>query len=107
MVASVRARREFLALARARRQRAGAVSVRFVPGGAPEPRVAYAIGASVGSAVVRNRVRRRLRAVVAECAKDDLAPGLYLIGAGPDAVGERFDTLRRDLRRCLGSVRAA
>ena len=44
------------------------------------PRVAYAVGRSVGSAPVRNRVRRRLRSLVRARAHE-LTPGWYLIGA--------------------------
>jgi ribonuclease P protein component len=49
------------------------------------PRVAFAIGRSVGNAVARNRLRRRLRALCADHA-DRLAPGhSYLVGATPEA----------------------
>ena len=52
------------------------------------PRVAYAVGRSVGGAVVRNRVRRQLRhAVAAEARTGGLPSGWYLIGATPSAVG--------------------
>jgi ribonuclease P protein component len=44
------------------------------------PRVAYAIGKRVGGAVERNRVRRRLRNVMADL---DPAPGRYLIRVAP------------------------
>jgi ribonuclease P protein component len=47
---------------------------------ATPPRVAFAVGRSVGSAPLRNRVRRRLRALVRDHA-DELAPGWYLVGA--------------------------
>jgi ribonuclease P protein component len=47
---------------------------------ATPPRVAYAIGRSVGNAVERNRARRRLRAL-AQAHADELAPGWYLLGA--------------------------
>jgi ribonuclease P protein component len=42
--------------------------------------VAFAIGRACGPAVVRNRVRRRLRALLAQ---RDLAPGWYLFGVRP------------------------
>ena len=46
------------------------------------PQVAFAFGRAVGSAVTRNRLRRRLRALL---ATRDLAPGLYLFGGRPPA----------------------
>jgi ribonuclease P protein component len=84
-----------------RRARRDGVSVTWLPGtddGSP-PRVAYAIGRSTGGAVVRNRLRRRLRAIVAEVAPD-LRPGTYLIGADSSAA----DLDHGDLRRTLCTV---
>ena len=60
---------------------------------AGRPRVAYAVGRDVGGSVARNRLRRRLRAIVAELGPD-LAPGAYLVGAGPDAGVRSHDDLR-------------
>jgi ribonuclease P protein component len=64
----------------------------------PEPaRVAYAVGRRAGSAVARNRVRRRLRAAVAHHA-DHLRPGAaYLVGSGPETLTMPFDELVRRL----------
>jgi len=47
-------------------------------GSTTPPRVAFAVGRRVGSAVERNRLRRQLRAVAAELAPD-LEPGAYLV----------------------------
>jgi ribonuclease P protein component len=47
--------------------------------------VAYAIGRKVGSAVERNRLRRRLRAIVRELAPQ-IRPGAYLIRVAPEAA---------------------
>jgi ribonuclease P protein component len=70
------------------------------------PRVAYAVGRSVGGAVVRNRVRRRLRAVLhAETARSGLPAGLYLVGARPSAASASFAELRDDLVWVLGRLR--
>ncbi|MGA1345933.1 MAG: ribonuclease P protein component [Ilumatobacteraceae bacterium] len=45
------------------------------------PRVAFAIGRAHGPAVVRNRLRRRLRAAFRELAAAGLVPaGTYLVG---------------------------
>ena len=44
------------------------------------PQVAFAIGRAVGPAVTRNRLRRRLRAILASM---DVPNGLYLFGGRP------------------------
>ena len=83
-----------------RRARRGPVTVTFAPAGpAPQPRVAYAVGRKVGNAVVRNRVRRRLRAAVAETA--EIRPGAYLVAAAPAAARLSFDELRRDVATAM------
>jgi ribonuclease P protein component len=70
------------------------VTVTFVATDADSvPRVAYAVGKRVGNAVVRNQLRRRLRAVVAE-ASGSLAPGAYLVAAGPEAAGLPYEDLK-------------
>jgi ribonuclease P protein component len=58
---------------------------------ATPPRVAFAVGRSVGSAPLRNRVRRRLRAL-ARAHAADLAPGWYLIGADASFASSPFPT---------------
>ena len=62
-------------------------------------RVAFAIGREVGTAVVRNRTRRRLRSVMAEMALSggDLPAGDYLIRVDP--AGARSDS--SELRETL------
>jgi ribonuclease P protein component len=104
----VRGRTTFAALVASRRQsRSGPVTVHFVPpdGGRNEVLVAYAIGRHVGGAVVRNRWRRRLRAIVAEISPE-LAFGTYLIGLGSGVAAIRFDELRgrvsETMRRASG-----
>ena len=91
----VRDRASFAALRRSgARTRLGPLSItRVAPeaGGSPVPAVAFAIGRSVGCAVERNRLRRRLRAILADA---DLAPGTYLVGAGRKAATLSFQELR-------------
>ena len=100
----VRSRAQFAALRSAgRRSRRRAIQVTHVadrPAGAA-PAVAYAIGRSVGTAVVRNRVRRRLRAIVDGL---DLPSGTYLIAATPAAAGLRADELAAQLTACLADL---
>jgi ribonuclease P protein component len=71
--------------------------------GAPERgvRLAFAVGRPVGTAVVRNRVRRRLRAAFAEL---DPAPGTYLLSAAPAAAHRSYAELRHDVAAGLAEV---
>ncbi len=59
------------------------------------------MGRRAGGAVVRNRIRRRLRSIVREA---ELAPGSYLIGAGPEAATLPYDELRRSVTEALRAV---
>ena len=85
--------------------RRGPLSVTFVPAGVDgPPRVAYAIGRRVGGAVVRNRLRRRLRAAVRETP--GLAPGAYLVGVSPGAEGLTYEDLKAQVTRAMTAVSA-
>jgi ribonuclease P protein component len=75
-----------------------------VPGDPGEPpRVAYAIGRKAGGAVVRNLVRRRLRAIAREVVAD-LRPGAYLVGATAAAASLPYDDLRATVCSALGAL---
>lgn len=100
MIWPIRDRDTFVRLARdGRRSRAGVLWCTAVldPSLSP-PRVAFAIGRAIGPAVVRNRVRRQVRAILTAI---DLPPGAYLIGARPGAAERSFLELRADLERML------
>ena len=62
-------------------------------------RVAYAIPRLVGPAVVRNRIRRRLRSILVEIERSStgMPTGDYLVRVRPEASGATYD----ELRRCL------
>ena len=85
--------------------------VAFVPSSASGDdapvRVAYAIGRRVGGAVVRNRLRRRLRAVLAEeaAAGGRLRPGDYLVAIAPEAADLPFSELRTLVTSALEALR--
>jgi ribonuclease P protein component len=89
-----------------RRARVGSLwmSVIADPAAAP-PRVGFAVGRSVGSAPVRNRVRRRLRAL-ARTHADDLTPGWYLLGADASFAHLTFHDAERDFLAALTTVGA-
>jgi ribonuclease P protein component len=106
LIRRIRDRATFEALARARRYRRGPISLRHLPGDAAEPaRVAFALGRNVGSAVQRNRARRRLRAAIAGHA-EKLGSGAYLFGGGPDVVTVAFPALQRAVGELLDDARS-
>jgi ribonuclease P protein component len=70
------------------------------------PRVGYAIGRTIGTATRRNRLRRRLRALVAQQAGTGQIPsGLYLVGARPAAAGCTFAQLASAVDQLFTTVR--
>jgi len=88
--------------------RRGRLSASHLPAeaGAVEVRLAFAIPRRVGGAVVRNRLRRRLRATCAEVHRHGpgLPAGALLIAAGPDAVGTTSEELRNDVIRLVDAL---
>jgi ribonuclease P protein component len=80
---------------------------------ADPPKVAFAIGRSVGTAVRRNRVRRRLRAILRELAGRPDAPlgaGSYLVTVRPAVTTLSYQELRslvEDLVRQIPTAGAA
>jgi ribonuclease P protein component len=73
--------------------------------GLREPRVAFALSRHRGTAVERNRVRRRLRALFRELATD-LAPGRYLVGIRTAASAVTYRRARVELTRLLRAAGA-
>jgi ribonuclease P protein component len=69
-------------------------------------RVAYAIPRPVGSAVVRNRLRRRLRAIFVEIDRSAraLPAGDYLVRVRPGASDLSFDELRHHLAEAIDEL---
>ncbi len=97
----------FAALHRAPRGRCGAVTVATLkpPVVADQPpAVAFAIGRKVGSAVVRNTLRRRLRAISRELSEtaDGLVRGhFYLVSVRPGAASSSFEELTNSVQEAL------
>ena len=114
LIQPLRSRASFAQLSKHGRRRQGRWCwVRFAPpttGTAADtqsvPHVGYAIGRKVGNAVVRNRIRRRLRPIMAAEA-ESLAPGYYLIGVRTaKAAWISHEELRNDLRSSLSAASA-
>jgi ribonuclease P protein component len=101
-LAPLRGRAELDALRRrGRRSRAGALGVTFLPPAEPGPevaRTAFAVDRRAGTAVVRNRIRRRLRAGLRQlAAAGDLRPGAYLVRARGEVATQPWPQLLVDL----------
>ncbi|MGO9341420.1 MAG: ribonuclease P protein component [Acidimicrobiales bacterium] len=102
-------RATFEALRRSgRRARCGPVSVVYLDDDGDRARVAYAVGRRAGGAVERNRLRRRLRAVIREIETDTgLRPGAYLVAPGQSTAGLEHDELSRTLREAMRRAQMA
>jgi len=102
LIGRLRRRDDFQALRRdGWTVRRGSLRVVYRPaGGSPAGvRVAFAIGREVGTAVVRNRTRRRLRSVMTELALSGcgLPAGDYLIRVDPAGSSAGSAELRETL----------
>jgi ribonuclease P protein component len=83
------------------------VAVSWLPAASPaKPLFAFAIAKTVGNAVVRNRLRRRMKEALR--LDESLPGGAYLVRAQPAAATLDFSTLRDNLRRATdGATRQA
>ena len=68
---------------------------------APTLRIGIAASRKVGGAVVRNRIRRRLKAIARDLAPHLPAGTDILISVRPDAAAASSDELRASLLACL------
>ena len=106
VVVSLKNRSEFLS---ARRLGFGSVSKSLVLQAKEDPvisetkvRLGFTVTKKVGNAVVRNRIKRRLRAVSREIIKDYANPKYYYVIIGRKACLRRsFNDLKKDLKYCL------
>jgi ribonuclease P protein component len=70
--------------------------------------VAFALGRALGPAVTRNRLRRRLRALLREADSNrELPGGMLLLGAKPLATELTFEALRLEFRSMLPALTSA
>lgn len=72
------------------------------PNGLDRSRIALSVGKRIGSAVARNRVKRRLRAMLRDGAP--IAGYDIVVTAREGAAVAAYDELRGDVARCLRSI---
>ena len=104
-IGRVRTRAAFTQLQRSRaRASCGPVKASFVPAAPAEdgiyPQVGYAIGKRCGNAVVRNRLRRRMRES-ARAVAATLPRGAYLLRLEPGAARSEAAELAAQVQRAL------
>ena len=74
------------------------------PEGSPDascPQVGFVVSRAVGNAVVRNRVKRRLRHLVRDRLPELPATAVLVVRALPACSEATYDALRRDLDTAL------
>lgn len=103
----LRKRAEFLAARRGEKRRGRLFLIEVFDrkdGGAP--RVGFTVTSKVGNAVVRNRIRRRLKEAVRIHAADDMAAGNdYVIVGRRDILTVPFGQLATELSRRIRGTR--
>lgn len=101
-IGPVRSRSTFADLRRSQaRGRSGPVAVSFVAH--PDwdrSQVAYGVNRTVGNAVQRNLLRRRMRAIISGQA-DGLPTGAYVVHIGRDGPTLQFDELKVAMSEAL------
>lgn len=77
------------------------VVISVLPANRSVARVGFAVGKKVGNAVTRNKIKRRLRAIV-QNQSSQISPGFDLvIGAKRNSVTANFQDLAEDVSRVL------
>ena len=72
--------------------------------GSDPARVGFVVSKAVGPAVIRNRVKRRLRHLARESATDLPGSAVLVVRALPAAATANYAELAADLERCLERV---
>ncbi len=112
-ISSLKKRADFLLLGKeGKKWVSHGMIIQMRPNGLDEIRVGYTVSKRVNkSAVVRNRIKRRLRAVIAEIMPEYARGSCdYVLIGRKDTATRSYELLRKDLKWCLrktGYVRKA
>lgn len=102
----LRRREDYLRCYRQGRRRHGALAILyFVPNDLPHPRLGVTASRKVGKAVVRHRLRRRVKEIFRRWEKRERLPGMDLVvHLKPAAAISDFPSLHKELSRLLGGL---
>lgn len=86
--------------ARGTRKNGDKITLCFIPSSAPSPRIGFSVNNKIGHAVVRNLVKRRMRAIIAEEIPSLRGcQAVFIARKGVDELS--FDRLRAAMKNCL------
>jgi ribonuclease P protein component len=110
-ISRLKRRADFQRAARGVRQRCEAFGLqanrRAAEGDGLGPRIGFTLTKKVGGAVVRNRIRRRLKEAVRLSSQLETRPDHdYVVMAQRPALARRFDLLAADLQRAFAAIHA-
>ena len=98
-------RAEFLRAARGVRRVTPGITLEICHSGGQTVRVGFTASRKIGGAVVRNRAKRRLRAVAAQVLPLSGVAGTdYVLVARRDTVTRPFESLKADLAQALSAA---
>ncbi len=97
-------RSEFLRAARGQRVGRSAFSLQAIASATEEPGVGFTVTKLTGNAPERNRIRRRLRAVVKACENGFLSRHDYVLVGRREALSLPFDRMVEDLNTSLSKI---
>jgi ribonuclease P protein component len=97
-------RSQFLRAARGNRAGRSAFGLQAIPTAEPDPGVGFTVTKKIGNSPERNRIKRRLRAAAAACARDFQPGHDYVLLARREALSLPHAKLVADLSGLLARV---
>ena len=97
-------RSQFLRAARGNRAGRSAFGLQAIASPEQEPGVGFTVTKKVGNSPERNRMKRRLRAAAAACARDFMPGHDYVLLARREALSQPFDKMVADLSGLIARV---